>query len=123
MDKNQEKNSKKDEILSDKIEVKYFHNVRRCATCVAVENVTLATLKELYGTQMSKDSLIFNSFELDDTSFEELINKYEVSGPSLLIISGDKVENLTTDAFMNARTNPDKLKELIKITIDPLLAD
>ena len=111
------------DITKEKIEVYYFHNSHRCATCVAVEDVTLASLEELYSNQMQNDSLTFKSIDLEDVDSEDVIQKLEVSGQSLLIVAGSKIENLTTDAFMNARTNPDKLKELIKLTIDPLLAE
>ena len=38
----------------EKAEIKayYFHSTRRCATCMAVEDVTLKTLKEKYGDKI-----------------------------------------------------------------------
>jgi hypothetical protein len=52
---------------------------------------------------------------------KSLIEKYKVGGQTLLIIKGDKVVNITNDAFMNARTNPDKLKAKIKLTVDSMI--
>jgi hypothetical protein len=93
----------------------YFHATRRCATCQAVETVTQEALKENYGEKVP-----FQSINLDQEKENPLIEKYKISGQTLLIIKGDKVVNLTNDAFMNARTNPDKLKTKIKATIDSM---
>lgn len=97
------------------VEVFYFHATRRCATCQAVETVTQEALKQYYG-----DKIVFKSINRDEERENPMIAKYKVSGQTLLIVKGDKVVNLTNDAFMNARTNPDKLKDKIKTTIDSL---
>ena len=94
----------------------YFHATRRCATCQAVETVTKEALKEYYGGKV-----VFQSIDRDEDSKNPLIKKYKVSGQTLLIVNGDKAVNLTNDAFLNARTNPDKLKAKIKLTIDPMI--
>jgi len=94
----------------------YFHATRRCVTCQAVETVTKEALKEYYG-----DKVVFQSIDRDEDSKNPLIKKYKVSGQTLLIVNGDKAVNLTNDAFLNARTNPDKLKAKIKSTIDPMI--
>ena len=106
---------------SEKVEVYYFHYTRRCATCIAVEDETKNALNNLYGEQMKNKSIVFQSVNLDEDNSKELAEKLEISGQTLLIVSGEKKENLTTDAFMNAKSDPDKLKEIIKSTIDPLL--
>jgi len=94
----------------------YFHATRRCATCEAVESVTREALKEYYG-----DKVAFQSVNIEEEKDNPMIKKYSVSGQTLLFIKGDKVVNLTNDAFMNARTNPDKLKAKIKSTLDPMI--
>ncbi|WP_282037126.1 nitrophenyl compound nitroreductase subunit ArsF family protein [Saccharicrinis aurantiacus] len=98
------------------IKAYYFHATRRCATCEAVETVTKESLKEFYGFSVS-----FTSINRDENKDNLMIEKYKISGQTLLIIKGDKVVNLTNDAFMNARTKPEKLKQKIKSTIDSML--
>lgn len=117
------KNEKKEtaSVKADKIEVYYFHYTRRCATCLAVEDETKAALEDLYSSEINNKKITFKSVNLDEPDSDELATKLEISGQTLLIVAGDKKENLTTDAFMNARSNPEKLKEIIKSTIDPLL--
>ncbi len=94
----------------------YFHATRRCATCQAVESVTKGALEEYYG-----DKVPFHSVNREKERNNPMIEKYKISGQTLLIIKGDKVINLTTDAFMNARKNPKKYKAKLKSTIDPLI--
>lgn len=98
------------------VQAYYFHATRRCATCQAVESVTKDALKEYYG-----DKVAFQSLNIEEMKDKSLIEKYKVGGQTLLIIKGDKVVNITNDAFMNARTNPDKLKAKIKLTVDSMI--
>lgn len=95
------------------VEVVYFHATRRCATCNAVEEVTKETLQEVYG-----DKVKFVSINRETEKSNKLVKKHKINGQTLLIIKGDKVANLTNEAFMYARTNPDKLKEKLKETIN-----
>lgn len=108
----------KNEIIQDLdtlLHVYYFHATRRCATCQAVEDVTREALKEFYGDKISLVSLNF-----EEDSNKALVDKFQVSGQTLLIVKGDKQANLTEYAFMNAKTQPDKLKEKIKSTIESM---
>jgi len=97
------------------VEVYYFHATNRCVTCQAVEDVTRDALKQNYGNQIQLKSI--NS---DEESSKPLLKKYKVAGQSLLILKGNKIEDLTSFAFLNARTKPEQLKEKIKKTIDKM---
>ena len=98
------------------VEVYYFHFTHRCATCMAIENVTKEALAEMYGNKVN-----FTSLNLDESEGELKGKELQVSGQTLIIVSENKKINLTNEAFMNARSNPEKLKEVIKANIDPLL--
>lgn len=114
----------KSETLSasdEKVEVYYFHYTRRCVTCTTVENETRTILDEFYSEEMKSGDVIFKAINLDESGSEEIAEKLEISGQTLLIVAGDKKENLTTDAFMNAKSNPEKLRGIIKSTIDSFL--
>ncbi len=98
------------------VQAYYFHGTRRCATCQAVESVTRDAISEYYG-----DKIDFRSLNVEKDKDNPMIEKYKINGQTLLIIKGDKVVDLTNDAFLNARTNPDKLKEKIKETVDSMI--
>lgn len=98
---------------ADKVEVYYFHYTRRCATCNAVESVSKEAIAELYG-----DKVIFKDYNLDEEIGEEKGKELEISGQTLLIVAGETKINITNEGFMNARSNPDKLKAIMKEKID-----
>ncbi|MBN1181352.1 MAG: hypothetical protein JXB49_03630 [Bacteroidales bacterium] len=100
----------------DKVKMYYFHFSRRCATCVAVEEESQKAVNELYG-----DNISFASLNLEEEDGKKIGDKLGVSGQTLLIVSGDKKIDITNEGFMNARSNPDKLKQIIKEKIDPLV--
>jgi hypothetical protein len=101
---------------SSEVKVYYFHATRRCATCQAVETVSKEAVKEYYG-----DKVAFESINRDDERDNPLVAKYKISGTALLIVNGDKKVDLTNEAFMNARTNPEKFKSKLKSTIDSMM--
>lgn len=114
----QTKNDEKSTTVSkaDKVNIYYFHYTRRCVTCNAVESVSKEAVAELYG-----DKVIFVSYNLDAEAGETKGKELGVSGQTLLIVFGDTKINITNEGFMYARTNPEKLKQIIKEKIDPLL--
>ncbi|NQU32324.1 MAG: hypothetical protein HQ521_03740 [Bacteroidetes bacterium] len=102
---------------TNKVEVYYFHNTRRCATCNAVEDVTKAALEEYYPEQMKSGEITFQSLNLEEDTGETVARELGVSGQTLLIILNGKKKDLTNDAFMYAKTKPEKLKEKVNKVI------
>ena len=112
-----DKNNEVTEVKQgDKVEVFYFHSTRRCETCKAVEEVSKTSIAELYG-----ETVTFTGYNLDEPESAKKAEELEVSGQTLLIVSGDAKINITNDGFMYARSNPEKLKQIIKEKIDPLI--
>jgi len=112
-----DKNNETAEVKQgDNVEVYYFHSSRRCETCKAVEDVSKTSIAELYG-----DAVSFTGYNLDEPEAAKKAEELEVSGQTLLIVSGDTKINITNDGFMYARSNPEKLKQIIKGKIDPLI--
>ena len=115
---NKSENTSKNTSLEkdEDVHVYYFHNTRRCATCKAVESESKNAVEELYGEKVA-----FTAYNLEKAKGEQKAEELGVSGQTLLIVSGDKKINITNEGFMNARSNPDKLKQIIKGNIDPLI--
>jgi hypothetical protein len=101
---------------SGEVKAYYFHGNARCATCEAVEKVSKEAIAAYYG-----DNVTFESINRDEEKNKKLVAKYKVSGTALLIDNGEKTVDLTNDAYLNARTKPDKLKSKLKSTIDSML--
>jgi hypothetical protein len=104
-----------DEGNESAVKAYYFHTSRRCVTCNTVEKVSAESLKELYG-----DKIRLQSINLDNKANEELAKSLEVGGQSLLFVNGNKKIDITTDGFMHAVRNPEKLKTKIKETVESL---
>jgi hypothetical protein len=98
------------------VKVYYFHATRRCATCQAVEDISQKTIKENYGPEVN-----FESINREEDKDNPLIEKYEIGGQTLLLLKGDEKTDLTNEAFLNARTKPDKFAKKLKSTIDSML--
>jgi len=100
-----------------KLEVYYFHATNRCPTCNAVENNAKKLLEEKYKEQLENKTIKFTSINIDDDVNKALVEKYEISFSTLLIInkSGTKeiVKDFTDIAFQYARTNPEKYANLL----------
>lgn len=94
----------------------YFHATRRCATCEAVEKTTRETLKDTYGDKVS-----FVSINREEDENKAMVEKYKINAQTLIFVKGDDVVDLTANAFLNARTNPEKLEKKIKSTVDKML--
>ena len=120
------KNESKEQVKNDVVEVLYFHNKQRCATCVAIEKNTTELLETTFADKLRSGKLVFKS--VDITEEETLADKYEVSWSSLIIVDYDKngkeeSTNMTEFAFGNARTNPESFKKGIAEQINTMLND
>ena len=107
----------------DKVEVFYFHLTRRCVTCQAVENVSREAVSEIYAEEIKQGKVIFRALNIDDKETEPEAERAKATGQCLLVISGETRIDLTSEGFMYAKTNPDRLKEELKKAIDPLLKE
>lgn len=108
--------------IDKKIEVYYFHFTRRCTTCNTVELEAKRAVESLYPAQYKSGAITFTGINLDEESSKAAAKKCKAGGQSLLIMSGGKRIDLTSQGFMYAVNNPDKLRAEIKKAIDPLLA-
>ena len=107
--------------ISEDVQVYYFHNTKRCATCNAVEDETRVALEMFYDEKMKAGTIDFTSLNLEEEEGKTMAEALQVSGQTLLIVKGETHINLTNEGFMNARANPTKFHELIKTQIDNLL--
>ena len=103
------------------IYVYYFHGSIRCHTCVSVDEDTHKYLKEFYPEMFDNGKMIFQSLNADEDERLDLIKKYKIWGQTLLFIKGNKVVDMTEDAFMYVTTDPDKWKNIVKENMDKLL--
>jgi len=112
---NKEKNESEEIQQAETVEVYYFHNTRRCATCKAVESVAKEAVEEL-----DNENVTFTALNVEKSEGEEKAKELGISGQTLLIVGAGEKFNVTQKGFLHARSNPDKLKEIIQGKIESL---
>lgn len=105
----------------DKVEAYYFHNTSRCVTCKAVEAEAKQAIETLYPDLVKKGRMSFVALNLEEEAGKTLAKQLGVSGQTLLLVRGTKKIDITNEGFLYARTNPNKLKSIIKEKVDGLL--
>jgi hypothetical protein len=120
-DKQSKEDPSSDMIISNDLQIYYFHNTKRCATCNAVEDETKMALELFYAEQMQAGTIEFISLNIEVEQGKRIAERLEVSGQTLLLVKGETRLNLTNEAFMNARTNPTAFHEILATNIDKLL--
>lgn len=100
---------------SGEVQVYYFHTSRRCATCKAVERVSQEAVQE-----MNNDEVTFAAYNIEESKGEQIAENLGVSGQALLVTNGNKKINITQEGFMNARSKPEKLKEIVQQKVKSL---
>lgn len=108
-------------VTAGNVEVYYFHFTRRCMTCNAVEVESKKAVAALYPKLVKSGKITFKAINLDDASSKAAAEKCGAEGQSLLVIGGGKRIDLTSQGFMYAISNTEKLKSELKKAIDPLL--
>ncbi|HDR88205.1 MAG TPA: hypothetical protein ENN63_01070 [Bacteroidetes bacterium] len=110
-----EKSAIPDSRAEKKAEVYYFHFTHRCITCKTLEKEAKEAVEELYG-----DQVFFSAYNLEEEAGKKKGDELGVSYQALLIVSREAIVDLTAEGFLHAG-KPDKLKQIMKDTIDPLL--
>jgi hypothetical protein len=87
---------------------------------MAIEEVSEKSLKELYPEEVESGTVTFLSINLDESINQALAEQLNVSGQALLVVKGEKQVDLTNQAFIYARTKPEKLKSEIENAFEQL---
>lgn len=102
-------------VESEKTEVYYFHNTRRCPTCMAIEQETRKVLKEQpYSDAREKGDLVFKSYNAENSANKKLVKELGVTGSALIVVKGNEKIDLTSKAFMYGLKQPEKLREALR---------
>lgn len=109
--------SQNSNLQTENVEVYYFHFTRRCETCMAVENESRKAVEELFSKALQEGRITFQALNLEEEEGKQIASKLNISGQTLLIVRfGEKID-ITNQGFMYARTDPEKLKKVIKDAI------
>lgn len=109
VDANLENSTELSQEMSE-ISLIYFHGDRRCPTCIAVGEVAEKTYFENFS---DNEKIQFLEINIDLQENEAIAEKYEIAGSSLILDIQGKVEDITSFAFQNAKSNPELLEKKI----------
>ena len=102
-------------VESEKTKVYYFHNTRRCQTCMAIEKETKKVLEEqAYSQAKENGDLVFESYNAEDAANKKLVKQLGVTGSALIVVKGDEKIDLTSKGFMYGLKQPEKLREALR---------
>lgn len=102
-----------------KLYVYFFHLNDRCPACTAIEECTRKVLDESFKPQQANGTLSFKTFNIDKKENKSIVDNYQISYTSLLLVRADGVKtDFTNISFNYANTNPAKFRELLKAEIE-----
>ncbi|MFA7273021.1 MAG: nitrophenyl compound nitroreductase subunit ArsF family protein [Crocinitomicaceae bacterium] len=113
----------KSEKSENHIEVLDFHTDHRCVSCLKIEELTRATLKESFQAELNDSLILFSLINVDSPENQTIAEEYEAFGTALMISvfkdGEESVLDLTEWAF-NAIHGTDFKSELKKELKDAL---
>lgn len=122
---NAQNKPQKETAAKNYVEVIYFHSKQRCATCIAIEKYTQEAIHEKLANQIKNGEVVFKNIDISQKNNQAIAEKYKVTWSSLFIVKHkngkETSKDMTTFAFGNARTSPDKFKAEIINTIKQML--
>lgn len=104
-------------VVSNKVEVYYFHFTRRCNTCESVEANAKKAVEVLYADKVKAGEYSFKAINLDDASSKAIAEKLGVGGQTLLVVCGNNKVDITDKGFMNAH-DLERMKADIKKAVE-----
>lgn len=99
--------------ISDTVRVYYFHMTRRCATCNAIEDETIKTIKTTFGDAYKKGKIVFASYNIETENGKAVAAKQNVNDQALVIVANGKQKDITNEGFLYARSNPDAFEQVL----------
>lgn len=69
----------------EKVEVYHFHPTHGCRSCTTVGEYAEETVKEFFPGELRSGRLVFDHINYQDDANAELVNRYGVTGSSLMI--------------------------------------
>lgn len=102
-------------VEDEKTTVYYFHNTRRCPTCLAIEKETKKVLKEQpYSDAKENGDLVFESYNAENAVNKKLVKELGVTGSALIVVKGEEKIDLTSKGFMYGLKQPEKLRAALR---------
>lgn len=108
-----------EENTASRLRVYFFHLNDRCPACTAIEVNTQKVLNNYFKPQMDSGIISFRAINIQKKENREIIEKYQVSYTTLLLIRPDgSITDFTSTSLNFANMNPSKFEELLRAEIE-----
>ena len=107
------KSSLNSRIEEGKTIVYYFHNTRRCPTCLAIEKESKKVLEDSFAEAFENGEIVFEAYNAEESENKELVKKMNVTGSALIIVKNGEKYDLTSKGFMYALKQPEKFRKAL----------
>lgn len=102
-----------------------FHLTNRCPSCIAIEETTIATLKQKFAAEMAVGRVKSYVFNVDEIGNKAIADKYQAYGASVFVTRSfqgkETTTELTGDGFKLARNKPEMFAEILSNKINEYL--
>ncbi len=113
------------DLNTDRIEVLEFYGKHRCTSCINIEHNTKETLKKFFKNEIENKQIVYKMIQWDDPKNDDLVNKYEAAGTSLIIhrVKDGKefIHDISDFAFKeneNINMFVEKLQRVLKLQLE-----
>ena len=71
----------------------YFHNTRRCTTCLKIETAAEVALRQTYAEELESGRLVWEAICMEEPENEHFVYEFYLASPSLVVarVSGDSL--------------------------------
>lgn len=101
-----------DDQTDGQVQVLYLHGTQRCRACVAVGSYSQEVVSNL-----ADSNVVWKEIDLSTPQGELTGDKYQIAGSGLVVVNGNRWENLTGMAFRYALTDTLKFKNDLEAKI------
>ncbi|MCF8369472.1 MAG: nitrophenyl compound nitroreductase subunit ArsF family protein [Bacteroidales bacterium] len=114
-----------EETRKKQMDIYYFHRTQRCQTCLSIEENINKTLNTQFADEVAGGKIVLHSLDYQGEAENEFVTKYNIDGPTLLLVKTKKeketVKDLTDFAFENSLHQGEKFREGLESKINEFL--
>jgi hypothetical protein len=108
---------------SVRIDVLYFHATIRCTGCLAIEELTESTMKDLYAKELKDSSITYSSLDFLAEGNEHFQDDYKFDVQTLIIskkVNGKEVKWKNLERIWDLYSNPGNYAKYLESEIRKL---
>ncbi|MBN2530244.1 MAG: hypothetical protein JXR76_27890 [Deltaproteobacteria bacterium] len=118
------KTAASDAARVDKVVVYYFHNTRRCPTCMGIQKGIEEVINGKFSKDIDAGMLEFHELNMEDESNKKYVQQYQLSFSTMIVAAEAKGNTLkweNAQKVWDIAHSPDELKAYVEKVIQQQL--